>query len=80
MRVFGGTGEPREPVVGQRARSTGERCYAVEGKEPRPPFPSFLFTDKKAQYKEIGLSDETLQLPFRRAPDPILIKTENPIS
>ncbi|KAF5753188.1 hypothetical protein HanRHA438_Chr05g0225321 [Helianthus annuus] len=43
MRVFGGTGEPREPVkcVGQRARSTCYRSYAVEGKEPKSTF--FLF-------------------------------------
>jgi hypothetical protein len=48
MRVFGGTGEPREPVkcVGQRARSTCYRSYAVEGKEPKSTF--FLLKRKKA--------------------------------
>ena len=53
----------------------------MEGKEPKST-PFFLFyskTQKQAQYKEIGLSDETKQLPFRRAPDPILIQTENPL-
>ena len=45
----------------------------------RPPS-FFFFKDTKAQYKEIGLSDETKQLPFRRAPDPILIKKQKTLS
>lgn len=66
MRVFGGTGEPRELVRCAWYRGLiVPNGYAVEGKEPKKPLVSFFFSKnkKKKHYKEIRLSDETKQPP-----------------
>ena len=67
MRVFGETGEPRELVRDAWDRGLVVPASAAmqwKGRSLNQP-PSLLisFFQRKKQYKEIRLSDETKQLP-----------------